>query len=100
MLGRPPRPRSVQVSVRHVVCAVIVALLALLVGAGGASAATDHVVITGGADVPAGRAVGGVGWVDGEGRVARPATGDVLSGRGPLRLNRRVGGDPRARCRQ
>src|SRR3954465_12005086 len=80
-------------SARHVVCAVIVALLALLVGAGGASAATDHVVITGGADVPAGRTAGDVVVLDGTVRIAGHATGDVVSVGGPVLVTGRVDGD-------
>src|SRR3982751_1520491 len=80
-------------SVRHAVGAVIVALLVLLVGAGNASAATDHVVITGGAVVPAGQTAGDVLVVDGPVRIAGHATGDVVSVSGPVRVTGRVDGD-------
>src|ERR671911_2048208 len=80
-------------SVRRAVRAMIVALLVLLVGAGSASAATDHVVITGGAVVPAGRTAGDVVVVDGTVRIAGRATGDVVSVSGPVRVSGRVDGD-------
>jgi hypothetical protein len=79
--------------VRRAVRAVIVALLALLVGAGNASAATDHVVITGGAVVPAGRTAGDVVVLDGTVRIAGRATGDVVSASGPVRVTGRIEGD-------
>jgi hypothetical protein len=78
---------------RHAVRAGIVALLTLLVGAGGASAATDHVVITGGAVVPAGQTAGDVVVLDGTVTIAGHATGDVLSVSGPVRVTGRVDGD-------
>src|SRR5215211_1958242 len=87
------RPRSVQMSARYPVRAVIVALLVLLVGAGSASAATDHVVITGGAVVPAGRTAGDVVVLDGTVRIAGRAAGDVVSVSGPVRVTGRVDGD-------
>ena len=77
---------------RHAVRAVIVAL-ALLVGAGSASAATDRVVITGGAVVPAGQTAGDVVVLDGTVRIAGRATGDVVSVSGPVRVSGRVDGD-------
>ena len=80
-------------SVRHAVCAVIVALLVLPAGAGSASAATDHVVITGGAVVPAGETAGDVVVVDGPVRIAGRATGDVVAVSGPVRVSGRVDGD-------
>ena len=80
-------------SVRRVVRAVIVALLVLPVGAGSASAATDHVVLTGGAVVPAGRTAGDVVVLDGTVRIAGRATGDVVSVSGPVRVSGRVDGD-------
>jgi hypothetical protein len=80
-------------SVRRAVRAVIVALLVLLVGVGSASAATDHVVITGGAVVPAGQTAGDVVVLDGRVRVAGRATGDVVSVAGPVRVTGRVDGD-------
>src|ERR687885_82901 len=80
---------------RVAVRAVIVALLALLVGAGSASAASDHVVITGGAVVPAGQTAGDVVVLDGTVRIAGRATGDVVSVSGPVRVSGRVGGDLR-----
>jgi hypothetical protein len=42
----------------------IAALLALLLGASGASAANDHVVIAGGAVVPAGQTAGDIVVLD------------------------------------
>ena len=80
-------------SVHHVVRAVSVALLALLVGAGSASAATDHVVITGGAVVPQGQTAGDVVVVDGAVTIAGHVTGDVISVSGPVRVSGRVDGD-------
>jgi cytoskeletal protein CcmA (bactofilin family) len=88
-----PRRRSVQMCVRRAVRVVTVALLALLVGPASASAATDHVVITGGAVVPAGRTAGDVVVLDGTVRIAGRATGDVVSVSGPLRVTGRVDGD-------
>jgi cytoskeletal protein CcmA (bactofilin family) len=79
--------------VRRAVLSVTVALLALLVGAGSASAATDHVVITGGAVVPAGQTAGDVIVVDGTVRIAGRATGDVVSVSGPVRVSGRIDGD-------
>jgi hypothetical protein len=81
-------------SVRHAVCAAVVAmLLVLLAGTGSASAATDHVVITGGAVLPAGRTAGDVVVVDGPVRIAGRATGDVVSVSGPVRVTGRIHGD-------
>ena len=73
--------------------AAIVALLAVLLGAGSASAATDHVVITGGAVVPAGQTAGDVVVLDGTVRIAGHVTGDVVSVSGPVRVTGRVDGD-------
>src|SRR5919199_1504284 len=78
---------------RVAVRSVIVALLALLVGAGSASAASDHVVITGGAVVPAGQTAGDFVVLDGTVRIAGRATGDVVSVSGPVRVSGRVDGD-------
>src|SRR3954468_8594731 len=80
-------------SLRHAVRAVVAALAVLLVGTGSASAATDHVVITGGATVPAGRTAGDVLVVDGTVRIAGHVTGDVISVSGPVRVTGRVDGD-------
>jgi cytoskeletal protein CcmA (bactofilin family) len=80
-------------SLRHAVRAVVAALAVLLVGTGSASAATDHVVITGGATVPAGRTAGDVVVVDGTVRIAGHVTGDVISVSGPVRVTGRVDGD-------
>src|SRR4051794_37623741 len=77
----------------HAVRAVTAALLALLFGAGTASAATDHVVITGGAVVAPGQTAGDVVVIDGPVRIAGRATGDVVSVSGPIRLTGRVDGD-------
>jgi len=75
---------------RRLTCA---ALLAVLVGAGSASAATDHVVITGGVVVPAGQTAGDVVVLDGTVSIAGHATGDVVSVSGPVRVTGRVDGD-------
>jgi hypothetical protein len=80
-------------SSRHVVLAVVVALTVLLVGAGNASAATDHVVITGGANIAAGETAGDVIVVDGTVRIAGHVTGDVVSVSGPVRVSGRIDGD-------
>jgi cytoskeletal protein CcmA (bactofilin family) len=85
------------VSTPHAVRAVIVALLsvllAFLLAVGTASAATDHVVISGGAVVPAGQTAGDVVVIDGTVRIAGHATGDVVSVAGPVRVSGRVDGD-------
>jgi len=73
--------------------AAIVALLAVLLGAGSASAATDHVVITGGVVVPAGQIAGDVVVLDGTVTIAGHVTGDVVSVAGPVRVTGRVDGD-------
>ena len=78
---------------RQGVRAIVVALLALLVGASGASAATDHVVITGGAVVPAGQTAGDVVVLDGTVRIAGRVSGDVVSVSGPVRVAGRIDGD-------
>jgi cytoskeletal protein CcmA (bactofilin family) len=80
-------------STHHAVPAAIVVLLALLLGAGSASAATDHVVISGGAVVPAGVTAGDVVVLDGTVRIAGHATGDVVSVGGPVLVTGRVDGD-------
>src|SRR4051812_43070507 len=90
-LAQPAR-RSVPMST-HAVRAAIVALLALLLGAGSASAATDHVVITGGLVVPPGETAGDVIVLDGTVRIAGHVTGDVVSVAGPVRVSGRVDGD-------
>ena len=73
--------------------AAIVGLLAVLLGAGSASAATDHVVVTGGVVVPAGQSAGDVIVLDGTVRIAGHVTGDVVSVAGPVRVSGRVDGD-------
>jgi cytoskeletal protein CcmA (bactofilin family) len=80
-------------STPHAVRAAIATLLALLLGAGSASAASDHVVITGGVVVPAGQTAGDVVVLDGTVRIAGRATGDVVSVSGPVRVTGRVDGD-------
>ena len=77
----------------QVVRAVIVALLAVLLGASNASAATDHVVITGGVVIPPGQTAGDVVVLDGTVRIAGHVTGDVVSVAGPVRVSGRVDGD-------
>jgi cytoskeletal protein CcmA (bactofilin family) len=73
--------------------ATIVAILAVLLGAGSASAATDHVVITGGVVVPTGQTAGDVIVLDGTVTIAGHVTGDVVSVAGPVRVSGRVDGD-------
>jgi hypothetical protein len=80
-------------STARVVRAAIVALLVILLGAGNASAATDHVVITGGVVVPAGQTAGDIVVLDGTVRIAGRATGDVIAVSGPVRITGRVDGD-------
>ena len=80
-------------AVRAAIAALLSALLALLLIAGSAFAATDHVVITGGAVVAAGQTAGDVIVVDGGVRIAGRATGDVVSVSGPIRVAGRVDGD-------
>lgn len=80
-------------AVRAATAALLSALLALLLAAGSASAASDHVVITGGAVVPAGQTTGDVIVLDGTVRIAGHATGDVVSVSGPVRVTGRVDGD-------
>jgi hypothetical protein len=80
-------------STRHAGIAVLVALLVLLLGAGPASAATDHLVITGGATVPPGQTAGTVVVVDGTVRIAGHVTGDVVSISGPVRVSGRIDGN-------
>jgi hypothetical protein len=80
-------------AVRAALAALLCALLALLLVAESASAAPDHVVITGGATVPAGQTVGDVVVLDGTVRIAGHATGNVVSVSGPVRLTGRIDGD-------
>jgi hypothetical protein len=76
-----------------VIAASLSALLAFLLATGSASAATDHVVITGGAVVPAGQTAGDIVVLDGTVTIAGRATGDVVSVSGPVRVTGRVDGD-------
>jgi hypothetical protein len=85
-------------AVRAAIAALLSAWLALALVAGTASAATDHVVITGGAVVPVGQTAGDVVVLDGTVTIAGHATGDVVSVSGPVRLTGRVDGDL-SRCR-
>ena len=80
-------------AVRAAIAALLSALVALVLVAGTASAATDHVVITGGAVVPAGQTAGDVVVLDGTVTIAGHATGDVVSVSGPVRVTGRVDGD-------
>jgi cytoskeletal protein CcmA (bactofilin family) len=80
-------------AVRAAIAASLPVLLALFLTAGSASAATDHVVITGGAVVPPGQTAGDVIVVDGPVTIAGRATGDVVSVSGPIRVEGRVDGD-------
>jgi hypothetical protein len=75
------------------VSSAIAAVLMLLPTAGSASAATDHVVITGGALVAPGQTAGDVVVIDGPVTIAGHATGDVVAVSGPIRLTGRVDGD-------
>ena len=84
---------SIPQAVRAASAALLSALLALLLIAAGAAAATDHVVITGGAVVPAAQTAGDVIVVDGDVRIDGHATGDVVSVSGPIRVAGRVDGD-------
>jgi hypothetical protein len=79
--------------VRAAIVPLLSVILALLLAAGSASAATDHVVITGGAVVPPGQTAGDVIVVDGTVTIAGHATGDVVSVSGPVRVTGRVDGD-------
>jgi hypothetical protein len=80
-------------AVRAAIVALLSALLAVLLAAGSASAAADHVVITGGAVVPPGQTAGDVVVLDGTVTIAGHATGDVVSVSGPVRVTGRVDGD-------
>jgi hypothetical protein len=80
-------------AVRAAIAALLSALLAVLLAVGSASAATDHVVITGGAVVPAGQTAGDIVVVDGTVRIDGRATGDVVSVSGPVRVTGHVDGD-------
>jgi hypothetical protein len=80
-------------AVRAAIAVLLSALLTLLLASGSASAATDHVVITGGAVVPVGETAGDVIVLDGAVRIAGRATGDVVSVSGPVRVTGRVDGD-------
>jgi cytoskeletal protein CcmA (bactofilin family) len=84
-----PTPRAV----RAAIVALLSALLVLLLADGTASAANDHVVITGGAIVPAGQTAGDVIVLDGDVAIAGHATGDVVSVSGPVRVTGRIDGD-------
>jgi hypothetical protein len=75
------------------VLVVSAAVLMLVFGAGSASAATDHVVITGGAVVAPGQIAGDVIVIDGPVTITGHATGDVVAVSGPIRLTGRVDGD-------
>jgi hypothetical protein len=79
--------------VRAAIAALLSVLLALLLAAGSAAAATDHVVITGGAIVPAGQTAGDIVVVDGPVTIGGRATGDVVSVSGPIRVTGRIDGD-------
>src|SRR3954454_6917664 len=81
-----------------VMSALLSALLALLFGAASASAATDHVVVTGGAVVAPGQTAGDVVVVDGAVRIGGPGRGERGSERRARRGRRRL--DQRARPRQ
>jgi hypothetical protein len=80
-------------AVRAAIAALLSVPLALVLAVGSASAATDHVVIAGGAVVPAGQTAGDVVVLDGTVRIAGRATGDVVSVSGPVRVTGRVDGD-------
>jgi hypothetical protein len=78
---------------RAALVALLSALIALLLAAGSASAATDHFVITGGAVVPPGQTAGDVVVLDGPVTIAGHTTGDVFSVSGPVRVTGRIDGD-------
>ena len=80
-------------AVRAAIVALLSACWLSCSAAGSASAATDHVVITGGAVVPAGQTAGDVVVLDGAVTIAGHATGDVVSVSGPVRVTGRVDGD-------
>jgi len=80
-------------AVRTATAALLFAVLVLGVSAGSASAATDHVVITGGAVVRAGETAHSVVVLDGTVTIAGHVTGDVVSVSGPVRVTGRVDGD-------
>jgi hypothetical protein len=80
-------------AVRAAIAALLSASLALALVAGTASAATDHVVVTGGAVVPVGQTAGDVVVLDGTVTIAGHATGDVVSVSGPVGVTGRVDGD-------
>lgn len=80
-------------AVRVVYAASLSALLALLLAAGSASAATDRVVITGGAVVAPGQTAGDVLVLDGAVTIAGRVTGDVVAVSGPVRVLGRIDGD-------
>jgi hypothetical protein len=79
--------------VRASIAALLSALLVLSLAAANAAAATDHVVVTGGAVVPADQTAGDVVVLDGTVRIEGRATGDVVSVSGPVRVTGRVDGD-------
>jgi cytoskeletal protein CcmA (bactofilin family) len=80
-------------TIRAAIVGVMSVLAALLLATASASAATDQVVITGGAVIPAGQTAGDVVVVDGPVTIAGHATGDVVAVSGPVRVNGRVDGD-------
>jgi cytoskeletal protein CcmA (bactofilin family) len=80
-------------ALRAAIAVALLALLALLLAAGSAYAANDHVVITGGTVVPPGQTAGDVVVLDGTVTIAGHATGDVVSVSGPVRVTGRVDGD-------
>jgi hypothetical protein len=73
--------------------ALVSGLMMLALAPASAIAATDHVVITGGAVVAPGQTAGDVVVVDGPVTIAGRATGDVVSIAGPVRVTGRVDGD-------
>ncbi|HMJ37679.1 MAG TPA: polymer-forming cytoskeletal protein [Baekduia sp.] len=87
------QPFRTHQAVRAAIAALLLALAALLLAAGSARAATDHVVITGGAVVGAGQTAGDVVVLDGPVSIAGHATGDVVSVSGPIRVTGQVDGD-------
>jgi hypothetical protein len=80
-------------AVRAAIAALLSTLLALLLAVGSAFAATDHVVIAGGAVVPRGQTAGDIVVLDGTVTIAGRATGDVVSVSGPVRVTGRIDGD-------
>ena len=70
-------------AVRAATAALVSGVVILALGPSRATAATDHVVITGGAVVGPGQTAGDVVVIDGPVNIAGRTTGDVVSIAGP-----------------